>query len=337
MDENKILTKYNHLCNNHNINDYINNKGNRRMYYLLPRWITNLDDEWISRIRFNKELSKYDLNPQLYYDIISLNIKNISDRPRCPVCGNYLKFISICNGYYITCSRKCGTINSMTEDRRLSVSNQFKGLKRSQESRRKQSESLKGKVVISDDNKRKLSELMRNRIVSDSTRKRMSESFRNKWSDPEYRIRMKQIRSNYYKDNPDKLDKFIKCYKKNTKRGYYNSKKYSDGNSIFYMSSYELKFLELCDKSDNVIKISKPPRFYYNYNGINRVYIPDFKVELSSGKVLIIEIKPAKFLDNDQVVSKKNSALIECKKLDYEYRIVTELDLKIGLEFINSL
>jgi hypothetical protein len=81
-----------------------------------------------------------------------------------------------------------------------------------------------------------------------------------------------------------------------------NPQKYvGDVNNIVYRSSWELKFIQWCDRNDNILNYgSEEIRIKY-YDPVKqkvRTYFPDFiiKVKEHSGEIkkYIIEIKPKK-------------------------------------------
>ena len=131
-----------------------------------------------------------------------------------------------------------------------------------------------------------------------------------------------KIGSEYFSKHPDKLIKFIKSGRFNTKKGYFTSSKCD--KQIYYMSSLELKFLELCEANDNIVSISTCEIIKYTYNNIIRNYIPDFKIILKSGEVIITEIKPEVFTNDPKVVAKKLAAEEYCKSNNMRYEIITD-------------
>ena len=63
------------------------------------------------------------------------------------------------------------------------------------------------------------------------------------------------------------------------------------------------------------------------YQILKSVYIPDFKIELIDGTILIIEIKPYKFLNDPMVISKRIYGKKFCKEKGYKYITLSEKDI----------
>ena len=93
------------------------------------------------------------------------------------------------------------------------------------------------------------------------------------------------------------------------------------------LSSYESHFLDVCDKNKFVKNIMLPEKIDYKFNGNDKVYIPDFKIELIDGTILIIEIKPYKFLNDPMVISKRIYGKKFCKEKGYKYITLSEKDI----------
>jgi len=112
---------------------------------------------------------------------------------------------------------------------------------------------------------------------------------------------------------------------KNHKHGYFFSEK-QDLN-IFYRSSYELLFLEQCEKNNEIYKfIPCPFRIeYINNNGNVRNYIPDFFIN----NLIIIEIKPKSMIKFGNNELKAKAAIDFCKQKNYKFVILTEDNLNI--------
>lgn len=89
-----------------NWNNIIIDKGHRIKYYIIPHELTLIPDYSYTCKFMNRELQKYNLTTQDYYDLVVLHINDTDDRPRCNYdgCNNYLNFTSISQGY---CS--CGS------------------------------------------------------------------------------------------------------------------------------------------------------------------------------------------------------------------------------------
>ena len=63
------------------------------------------DEKYIGKEKFIKyTLNKIGISFQIYYDIVVLGLTDISQRPKCPICGKECKFSG---KYNLTCSREC--------------------------------------------------------------------------------------------------------------------------------------------------------------------------------------------------------------------------------------
>ena len=134
-----------------------------------------------------------------------------------------------------------------------------------------------------------------------------------------------------------------------------NRKKYKgDPTNIIYRSLWELKFMKYCDSNENVLEWGSEEIVIPYISPIdNRVhrYFPDFYVRVRSktGRIekLIIEIKPLKQTTPPKKQSRRTKKYITevttyavneakwaaareyCKDRKWEFRILTEKELKI--------
>lgn len=139
------------------------------------------------------------------------------------------------------------------------------------------------------------------------------------------------------------------------KQGIYDEKelnpKIFGPRPIFYRSSYELNYCRSLDMNPFVLKwgsevIGIPYVMTELKNGqkiIKRhTYYPDFIVIMKTGQVYIIEIKPfnqtpvrENQIERDPTMRKNatkwRAAMNYCKQKGYEFKIVTEKQLKIPL------
>jgi hypothetical protein len=125
-----------------------------------------------------------------------------------------------------------------------------------------------------------------------------------------------------------------------------NPGKYIGVGQITYRSSWELKFMQFCDNSKNVIQwASESIKIPYTHPFTRKqtIYVPDFLVLYLNkyGKQVaeLVEIKPKKQTviegrmsqDARAVVAvnhaKWNSAVIWCKRMGIRFRIITEAEL----------
>jgi hypothetical protein len=104
------------------------------------------------------------------------------------------------------------------------------------------------------------------------------------------------------------------------KNGWYKSDKFL--KSFYYRSSYELKFLEICENLNTITdckgcNITIP---YISKTGTNKNYIPDFFIN----NKWIIEIKPLKLKNYENNALKSEAGMAYAKNLDMNYIVLTE-------------
>lgn len=155
----------------------------------------------------------------------------------------------------------------------------------------------------------------------------------------------------------------MKKYKKNKNDKEYiprNPEKYCGRYPIILKSTWETKFAQWLDYNRDVIEWSSEsikipyidPTKGRNYGvldermGKRRIYYPDFYCKMKNGDKYIVEIKPSKYIrqvknkgrkSNKTMLMRKEIYLINqakfesakryCKKLGYEFLIITENEL----------
>lgn len=125
-----------------------------------------------------------------------------------------------------------------------------------------------------------------------------------------------------------------------------------DVNNIIYRSSWELRFLQWCDRNDNILEYGSEEFFIPYYDPTTkkvRRYFPDayVKIKEASGNIkkYVIEIKPErqtrppvagkkkiKTLINEAITYEKNVAKWKaakewCEDRKIEFKIITEREL----------
>lgn len=138
-----------------------------------------------------------------------------------------------------------------------------------------------------------------------------------------------------------------------------NPKKYrGNPTNIIYRSSWELKYMSELDKDENVIEWSSEEVIIYYKNPFDQKthrYFPDFYVKKKIGeeiKEFIIEIKPYKQTQKPKKPAKQkngkyplqflkeagtfilnnmkwDAARLYCAKKGYEFKILSEKELKV--------
>lgn len=128
----------------------------------------------------------------------------------------------------------------------------------------------------------------------------------------------------------------------------YNPAKYYGERPIIYRSSWELKFMRLCEFNPEVLKwTSEGVKIPYimrelkngKFVDVRHNYFPDFLVELKNGQKILVEVKPLnqspktdKDIQRDPVhyknACKWKAALEWSKQNGYFFRVINETHLK---------
>lgn len=289
------------------LNDVTIKDTSRLRKLLIPKWISGKENYYCSFQKAESELKKYNLTCQMYYDIVILGISSPLERPKCP-CGKYTRFKGMFHGYMTYCNRTCMYKYRETNEafRTKNLGGKLhRGRKRSEETRQKISKANKGrpKYIPTEETRRKLSKKFKGRKIT--------------WKDKQREAALKRIEK-----DPQKALKFVKS---RGKSGYYKPEKSSE--TIRYLSTWELKFMKWCDLSKDVIKIESAESISYTYSGKDHIYIPDFKLTLNNGQVIIVEIKPKNLINDPVVIAKRITAKKYCRKNNFKYITLTEVEL----------
>ena len=274
-----------------NIKKEIITSSKKTYKYYFPKEIGGPDD-YLGSTKLYYELNKIGLTVQIYYDLLILKINSPSDRPKCEICGKPVEFLNANVGYRTMCSLKCSTAKSNNGPRKPM-----------------------NKYTMTDKERKRRSDYMRTRVVTKETRQKMSKSAINRIK------RDKKHFENliYSSRNSLKILKYKGIISKKTPK--------KSNTEFLCLSSYESHFLDVCDKNKFVKNIMLPEKIDYKFNGNDKVYIPDFKIELIEGTILIIEIKPYKFLNDPMVISKRIYGKKFCKEKGYKYITLSEKDI----------
>jgi hypothetical protein len=165
---------------------------------------------------------------------------------------------------------------------------------------RKISESLKGKIRTKDHSNKIIESKRRNNTLNHSLSTRS--------------LLRRKLNDYYQTGNNQTVN-----LSKSNGRGH----KYGHVNGIFYRSSYELLFLQLCIKNGlNIISTeTKHFRVRYVNQGNKHWYYPDFYIKEYG---VVVEIKPKSLLEYGTNPIKFESALKQFRN----FLIVTELELE---------
>ncbi len=296
--------------------DFLIKDGSKYIYVIFD-WMSldGKEHRICSKDTKTKEWDECGLTQQIFYDFLILQIDNTCKRPKCP-CGNELDFRGIITGYRKYCSEECKW--------------KYKPI------------PFNFKDPI------KVSQRVKGRVVKDSTRKLLSENYKtgkktvsinsinalvnyNK-SHGGSRKGMKTPESTKEKQRAAALSRIskdpqaaLKNYYKNRKTGKYKPNK--SNKPIGYLSSWELEFMKLCDKNKQILRIdSIEESIPYNYDGKDHLYIPDLKLTIEN-LIVIVEIKPAIFVNDSKVIAKRLAGKLYCRKNGYKYITLTEKDI----------
>jgi hypothetical protein len=144
--------------------------------------------------------------------------------------------------------------------------------------------------VKSEDRIKKISKKSKERWENEEYRQKTIKSIREVLGDgrcekgKEFRENMSKIISELY--STGKLSNTSNKYKTGT----FISK---ENENFFYSSSYELESMIFFDSVNFIKRWTNKHgiRIRYYYNGLHRNYIPDFHIELTNGKIFLIELK----------------------------------------------
>jgi hypothetical protein len=92
-------------------------------------------------------------------------------------------------------------------------------------------------------------------------------------------------------------------------------------------STYETDFVRILELDADVISFSyEPIRIPYAYDGITRIYVPDFLVQYADTQI-IVEVKPKKMVSLDKNQAKFEAAVSYAAAHFMEFQVVTEDEL----------
>ena len=121
--------------------------------------------------------------------------------------------------------------------------------------------------------------------------------------------------------------------KKKYKTGVHNSTK---AGLCKYRSGWELEYMKFLDSNVQVVSYSYEkvivPYISNIRSGRIRRYFPDFLIEYSDGRKVLVEIKPSNRLNKPINVKKLLAAKQWCKEHDVTLEVITEVELRgLGL------
>lgn len=323
---NYIVSKFKCEIDAMNTVNYTTGYGTKKKYFVYS-WMTDditLKNTYVRSQKLKEVLKTLDdlFTLQIYYDIVVLNIKSESDRPRCPVCGKFIKFDCLSHGYPKTCSKDCHL-----------------------EIKRQAAKITKGFIRKGDtqleSTKKKISNTLKGRKMSDEWKRKHSEYMKKFHNSPDGKEFFKKVAQKVSENNIKLLKENQNSYRynKNFKKGNYHSDIFN--KNFNYDSGWELMFIKYVE--DNSIKedIKVFDRCLdtvkYVFNGTIHRYLPDFFIEFNSGIRLVIEIKPEYLITDEKVQAKIKAGKEYFSLKNIKYVTLTEkLLLTKGGREINS-
>lgn len=101
------------------------------------------------------------------------------------------------------------------------------------------------------------------------------------------------------------------------------------GDSVFCASSFESSFCRSARCDDSVSDFRRcGAKILYYMDDVERVYFPDFSVDMVDGSRIVIETKDDRMVDDPVVVAKADAASRFFSENGIDYAIMTSVDLK---------
>ena len=272
-------------------------------------------------------------------NVIDYYIANHPERiQKCSICSSIVRKLTFSGG-----SETCGDACSKEARKRVNL-----GRKQTQE-------TIKTRIENTDQTKKEqkrqqslMSKYGTNFYCSNPKEraKKISESLSGKQHTKEHHANITQSKRKngtlkHTKETKLKISKTLKEYWENDtldhcvvmpKRGSGGGHKHGFYNGIYYRSSYELKFLEMCEKYNVQVESAstKEFRIRYFYDNKKRYYYPDFYLPEYD---VVVEIKPMSMLDCDG-----NWEKITSGSRKYNFWLVTEEELEepVFISEVNS-
>lgn len=265
-------------------------------HFEFPDWVRDGEVKKTSSLKIKGGVI---ISSRVLYDVLVLGLEKFDDeRPKCPVCGKPCKYKDIRIGY----SKTCGDLKCINE----SIKNTVTKLWEDEDYQKLQTESHVAWASIEE-----------NRAL-------MSERSAKAWQNEEYRSHQSEVHKKWAKNNPNKVG-LGDCYL----TGYEHSNK--SGKDLKYDSSWEQKVIAGCNDIDEVISINRADMYIeYQLDNITRHYFPDFRIELSSGLILLVEIKADHKMKEEATILKIRAAKEYVKRSDNDfdkYLVLTSKDL----------
>lgn len=103
------------------------------------------------------------------------------------------------------------------------------------------------------------------------------------------------------------------------------------GTMIKYESLLERDYIHLLEFDSKVDYYeAQPIKIPYKYKGASYNYYPDFKVITGDNRVLLVEVKPTRFLKKEKNLLKFEVGKRFCEGKNWEYMVVSEENIRVG-------
>lgn len=278
--------------------------------YQIPGWVFDKTEEFIEipYKALNRRLIKIGFNSQIVYDILVLGLTDLSNRPKCPICNNPIRFESLNRGYFKT----CGNSSCVAESIKYSVVNLWKDEKyrniqiNSHKLWASKDENLEKMRQVSlktwqNDNYRKL-QIQAHRAWANKKEnlEKMRQIAISLWKNKDYQEKQTRSHKEFARNNPNKI--------KNGISGEIISNK-SFSNYLNFDSSWEREFILVVNSLSDIVSIERAG-FYIPYSIENNdyFYFPDFKIVFNTGKRVLVEIKARWMIEHDEKTKYKIEA-----------------------------
>jgi hypothetical protein len=163
------------------------------------------------------------------------------------------------------------------------------------------------------------------KILSEKTGKRMRDPLRNPFIG---KIRSEESREKQSHTRSQRFVDGIYRWKMLTKSSYVDSKK---GGYVFCRSSWETKAVHILDNDITVVSFKVEPfTIPYLLNKKLRHYVPDFLIEHIDGRKIIVEVKPACYVNAPINVTKFSAAREYCSQKGFEFEVWSQDRLGIS-------
>lgn len=117
-------------------------------------------------------------------------------------------------------------------------------------------------------------------------------------------------------------------------RGKFPSRK--NGRMIHHEGLLELDAIYLFEASPLITKYREQPRLIqFPDGGRLRRYTPDFELELQSGELIIVEVKPSRSLSNEEVQHKLNCIHEHMQRNSSQFEVLTEVTIRLAPRLAN--